>query len=69
MAFDLDLAVVYACALVLFYWITSWLLPIAARALFAAVRSSLRRIDGGSGRGSRLAPPRHLPKVRLRPLF
>lgn len=68
MAFDLDLAVVYACALVLFYWIAAWLLPIAARALFTAVRSWFGRLDGGSGGGLHIGRPRRLPEVRVRSL-
>ena len=68
--FALDLGLAYACALALFYWLLAWLLPIAGRALVAAVRRCWTRVrmrfDGGAPARSL---PRHLPPVRVRALF
>lgn len=70
MAFNLDLALVYACALVLSYWVAAWLVPALAKALVAAVlslASALRARPSGGQRAPRL--PSYLPDLRVRSLF
>lgn len=70
MAFNLDLALVYACALVLAYWVATWLLPAFGRALVAAVLALARTLRMRPSDGQR-APrlPAHLPDLRVRSLF
>lgn len=56
MTFHLDLAIAYACALVLFYWLASWMLPALARALAAWLRGCCRDPDRRQGGGGRPQP-------------
>jgi len=70
MTLHLDLAVVYVCALVLFFKLASWLLPIVLQALASALYAwwcSLRARWSGGMPAELL--PHHYPNVRVRALF
>jgi len=41
--YDLDLAIVFTCALALLGWVSAWLVPLALRTLAAALRRVLPR--------------------------
>lgn len=69
MTFHLDLAIAYACALVLFYWLASWLLPALAQALAALLRGCCHQPASRHGGGRpRALLARPVPEVRVRHL-
>jgi hypothetical protein len=70
MTFHLDLAIVYVCALVLFFKLAAWFVPLTLRALASAVQSWWRNVrTRWSGGMPADLLPHHLPNIRVRALF
>lgn len=60
MHYDLDLAIAYACALGLFCWLASWLIPLAFSTAYGATAAWVDTHRRGGPRGT----PRPSPTAR-----